>query len=159
MADERWYEPEELARDVPADDGPGDRGDRGGRHRAAPALCEGMRHEWRFLHDLMAESMLGLVTYVQETLGDEGVAEAWSASMERGWKRDTGRSIDRDRREIVRRAGGHLAGALGQRHRAEPGRLHDRGGRGEVHLRDEPLRLGPAALAERARYEGETRYG
>ena len=36
-----------------------------------------MKHEWRFLHDLMAESMLGLVTYIQETLGEEHVAEAW----------------------------------------------------------------------------------
>ena len=31
--------------------------------------------------------MLGLVTYVQQKLGDEGVGEAWEESLRRGWKR------------------------------------------------------------------------
>ena len=32
-----------------------------------------MKHEWLMLHDLMAESVLGLVTYIQAELGDDGV--------------------------------------------------------------------------------------
>jgi hypothetical protein len=43
---------------------------------AARALCEEMKHEWRYLHDLMAEGIGGLISFVQERLGDEGVADA-----------------------------------------------------------------------------------
>jgi hypothetical protein len=64
-------------------------------------LCEDMRYEWRYLHDLMAESMLGLITFIQERLGDDGVADAWTSTFERGWKRDTSQVVDRDRRKIV----------------------------------------------------------
>ena len=53
---------------------------------AAKALCEEMKHEWRLLHDLMAGGMAGLISFVQERLGDEGVEEAWEYSLERGWK-------------------------------------------------------------------------
>lgn len=67
----------------------------------ALSLCKAMRHEWRFLHDVMAESMLGLVTYIQQQEGDDGVARAWEESLRRGWKRDTGKIFERDRREIV----------------------------------------------------------
>ena len=94
-----------------------------------------MRHEWRFLHDVMAESMLGLITFVQQKLGDEGVGEAWEESLRRGWKRDTGKILERDRREIAKALAATLAGALDERDGPEPGRLHDRRGRGEVHLR------------------------
>ena len=117
-----------------------------------------MRHEWRFLHDVMAESMLGLVTYIQETLGDEDVAEAWEESLERGWKRDTDKIVERDRRKIVEALAAtwraHSTSGVGP----DAGRLHDHGGRGEVHLRDEPLRQRSAALAQR-RLQGEDPYG
>src|SRR2546423_1858937 len=59
---------------------------RGGPERAG-VLCEDMKHEWLMLHDLMAESVLGLISFVQDRLGDEGVAEAWTQCTERGWKR------------------------------------------------------------------------
>jgi hypothetical protein len=68
---------------------------------AAVRLCDSMRNEWRFLHDLMAESVLGLISFVQERLGDEGVAEAWRSSMERGWKSDTAAIVARDRRKVL----------------------------------------------------------
>ena len=42
----------------------------------------------------------------------------------------------------------HLARALVQRNRPAAGRLHDRGGRREGDLSDEPMRLGPAAVAD-----------
>src|SRR4051794_40112905 len=53
----------------------------------ARTRCEEMKHEWLMLHDLMAESVLGLISFVQDRLGDEGVAEAWTDCNERGWKR------------------------------------------------------------------------
>lgn len=87
MSEERWFTDEELRamarptldRAIEALDA----GDVAGARRA----CEEMRHEWGMLHDLMTEAVLGLVTFVQERLGDEGVAAAWEESMERGWRR------------------------------------------------------------------------
>jgi hypothetical protein len=100
MAD-RWFTPEQLAemsrptmdRAIEALDA--------GDVETARRLCNAMRHEWRFLHDLMAESTVGLVTFIQERFGEEQVGEAWRDALKRGWKRDTGQILDRDRREVV----------------------------------------------------------
>ena len=86
MAEERWFTEQELGlmsrptmdRAIEAIEA--------GDSELALELCKGMRHEWRFLHDLMAESMLGLVTYIQQQQGDDGVAAAWEESRRRGWK-------------------------------------------------------------------------
>lgn len=67
----------------------------------ARQLCEAMKHEWLMLHDLMAESVLGLISYVQDREGDEGVADAWRFSMERGWRRHVGAIDSLDRRAVV----------------------------------------------------------
>jgi hypothetical protein len=101
MPDSRWYQPEELAElSRPTMDRAIEAIEAGDTERALE-LCRAMKHEWRFLHDLMAESMLGLVTYIQEAFGEEHVAEAWTRSMERGWRSDTGEIMRRDRRQIV----------------------------------------------------------
>jgi hypothetical protein len=98
---ERWFEPEELAQlSRPTMDRAIEAIDAGDLD-AARDLCEAMKHEWRFLHDLMAEAQLGLVTYVQSRLGDEGVADAWRDALGRGWRRDVAKIVQRDRREIV----------------------------------------------------------
>src|SRR5262249_22411433 len=90
MAEERWYEPGELEeRSRPTMDRAIEAIEAGDPDRAVE-LCRGMKYEWRFLHDLMAESMLGLITFIQEQLGEDAVADAWRSSMERGWKSDTG---------------------------------------------------------------------
>ena len=60
-----------------------------------------MRTEWRYLHDVMAESMTGLVSFIQERFGEDSVAEAWTRALSKGWRRDTGKILERDRREIV----------------------------------------------------------
>jgi hypothetical protein len=67
----------------------------------ARQLARGMKNEWRFLHDLMVESVLGLVDFIKRRDGEDVVAEAWQGSMERGWKRDTKEIVSRDRRQIV----------------------------------------------------------
>ena len=66
---------------------------------AARRLCEAMKREWLMLHDLMAESVLGLVTYIQSELGDEGVKEAWEMQVDKGWRRhhDAINRLDRKR--------------------------------------------------------------
>ena len=71
----RWFSDQELAemarptmdRAIEALD----RGDTDG----ARTLCEEMKHEWRYLHDLMAGGLLGLISFVQQRLGDDGVAD------------------------------------------------------------------------------------
>jgi hypothetical protein len=68
---------------------------------SARQLCEEMKHEWRLLHDIMAAGMGGLISFVQERLGDDGVADAWSWSLERGWRPHAEEIARRDRRQIV----------------------------------------------------------
>lgn len=100
MAD-RWFAPEELTemsrptmdRAIEAIDA----GDLDG----ARALCQSMKSEWLMLHDLMVESMLGLVSFVQEEMGDDGVAAAWAYQTEKGWKRHQEGIEKLDRREVV----------------------------------------------------------
>lgn len=100
-SDERWFDPHELAelsrptmdRAIEAIDS--------GSCDVAKKLCNDMRYEWRFLHDVMVELIAGLVTFVQRRVGENAVPEAWSEAMEHGWKRDTTRITKSDRREIV----------------------------------------------------------
>jgi hypothetical protein len=98
---ERWFAPEELEQLArPTMDRAIEALDRGDVDEARK-LCNAMRYEGRFLHDLMAESILGLVTYIQSKLGDDGVEEAWRDSLGRGWKRDTEGVVERARRDVV----------------------------------------------------------
>ena len=77
MAD-RWYSHDELAdmsrptmdRAIEAIDA--------GEIDEARRLCAEMKHEWQMLHDLMAAGVLDLVSFIQQRLGDGGVAEAWT---------------------------------------------------------------------------------
>jgi hypothetical protein len=98
---EKWFSDEELREmSRPTMDRAIEAIDRGDLDEAR-ALCEAMKHEWRALHDLMVEGIAGLITFVQERLGDEGVRDAWESGNERGWKRDV-ETIDRiDRRTVV----------------------------------------------------------
>jgi hypothetical protein len=47
-----------------------------GEPERALELCREMKHEWRFLHDLMVESTVGLVDFVKRRLGEEHVEGA-----------------------------------------------------------------------------------
>jgi hypothetical protein len=101
MDENRWFDPDALAQMSRPTMDRAIEAIEAGDLEAAAALCKAMKYEWRFLHDLMAESTLGLVTFIQENWGDEAVADAWRSSLSRGWKRDTEAVVDRDRREVV----------------------------------------------------------
>jgi hypothetical protein len=118
-----WFEPKELEemsrptmdRAVEAIDA--------GDLEAARRLCEEMKREWLMLHDLMAESVLGLVTYIQEELGDDGVKAAWEMNTEKGWRRHHDAIQHLDRKRLV-----HLLAATWRAHSASgvgehPGRF------------------------------------
>src|SRR5947209_17594703 len=101
MTQEQWFSPEELSElSRPTMDRAIEALDAGDTDRARE-LCEQMKHEWRYLHDLMAGGMLGLISFVQSELGDEGVERAWRYGNEHGWKRDVDTIEQRDRKQIV----------------------------------------------------------
>ena len=55
----------------------GRRGDRARRHRGGEGAVRGEKHESQFMHDLLVDGVAGLISFVKEKLGDEGVQQAW----------------------------------------------------------------------------------
>ena len=146
---DRWFSEEELAelsrptmdRAVEAIDA--------GDLESARRLCGEMKHEWQMLHDLMAAGVLDLVSFIQQRLGEDAVGEAWEQSMNRGWRHHHAAIEALDRRDLV-----ELLAATWRAHSCsgvgpQPGGLRDQRGRREGDLHDEPVRVGPAAGAER----------
>ena len=101
MQEQRWFEPDELEQMSRPTMDRAIEAIEAGDLDAAKRLCGEMKHEWLMLHDLMAESILGLISFVQDKLGDEGVAEAWEVNCEQGWKRHHAAIESLDRRQIV----------------------------------------------------------
>src|SRR5215471_9530400 len=98
---ERWFSEEELREmSRPTMDRAIEAIEAGELERAR-GLCEAMKHEWRFLHDLLVDGIAASMTWVKEHCGEEAVGESQRWAMERYWKRSV-RTIDsRERREIV----------------------------------------------------------
>src|SRR5438876_360977 len=69
---------------------------------AAKRLCEEMKRESQFMHDLLVDGVAGLISFVKEELGDEGVERAWTYSLERSWKGPVEAIAASDRREIAK---------------------------------------------------------
>lgn len=98
---ERWFEPERLAEmSRPTMDRAIEAIDRGDTD-AARRLCEEMKHEWRFMHDLLVDSVAALYTYIRERLGEDSLEDMHRFTMERGWRRNVEAIGDADRRFIV----------------------------------------------------------
>ena len=86
MAGEYWFTPEQLAEMArPTMDSALEALEAQDYEKVA-ALCESMKHEWRFLHDLMAESLLALLTYIGEQFGEERVGDALRYMTTRVWR-------------------------------------------------------------------------
>jgi hypothetical protein len=98
---ERWFSDEELremarptmVRAIEALE----RGDA----EEAKRLCEEMRHESQFMHDLLVDGVAGLISFVKSKLGDDGVEEAWRWSLERSWRRPVETIAKADRRQVA----------------------------------------------------------
>src|SRR5919197_33453 len=67
----------------------------------AKALCEAMKHEWRFRHDMMVDGIAASMTWVKEHCGEEAVGESQRWAMEHYWKRSVHAIDKRDRKQIV----------------------------------------------------------
>ncbi|MGI8677629.1 MAG: hypothetical protein ACR2LX_02860 [Jatrophihabitans sp.] len=101
-AGERWFsvkELTELAR--PTMDRAIEAIERGDAQGAVD-LCEEMRREWRNLHDTMAGMIAGLVSFIQQRLGEDAIADAWTDALGRGWRQETARIQAADRRQVAR---------------------------------------------------------
>src|ERR671934_194740 len=70
--------------------------------KEAKRLCEAMKHESQFIHDLLVDGVAGLISFVGARLGDSGVEEAWSWSLERSWKRPVETIAKSERREVAK---------------------------------------------------------
>jgi len=99
---ERWFSAEELDEmSRPTMDRAIEAIDRGDAAEAK-RLCEEMKHEAQFMHDMLVDGIAGLISFVHAKLGDEAVEEAWEYSLERHWKRAVETIAVSDRREIAR---------------------------------------------------------
>src|SRR5439155_3818951 len=118
---ERWFSDEELGElSRPTMDRAIEALDRGDSE-GARELCEEMKHEWRLLHDIMVEGVAGLISFVQERLGDEGVEEAWRYGLERGWQERVQAIARHDRRELVKALAANWRAHSGSGTGPEPG--------------------------------------
>ena len=99
---ERWFSKDELSQmSRPTMDRAIEAIDRGDTEEAK-RLCEEMKHESQFMHDLLVDGVAGLISFVKEKLGDEGVGEAWQYSLERSWRKPVETIADTDRKLIAR---------------------------------------------------------
>ncbi len=156
--EERWYTAEELAAmSRPTMDRAIEAIDRGDLVKAR-ALCEAMRYEWRYLHDVMAESMTGLISFIHERLGEDAIPDAWTRALSKGWQRDSGKILERDRRDIVEALAATWRAHSGSGTGPNPGAF-------SVEEDDEKFtfRMNPCGSGQRlwrnGAYEGENAFG
>src|SRR3954467_4758827 len=97
---ERWFSEEELSQmSRPTMERAIEAIDRGDSEEAK-RLCESMKHESQFMHDLLVDGVAGLISFVKEKLGDDGVEEAWEYSLEGRWGKPV-ETIDTLDRKVV----------------------------------------------------------
>ena len=71
---ERWFTEDELSEmSRPTMDRAIEAIDRGDGEEAK-RLCESMKHESQFMHDMLVDGTAGLISFIKEKLGDEGVS-------------------------------------------------------------------------------------
>src|ERR1700730_8726822 len=98
---DRWFSEEELERLSQPTMDRAIEAIGAGELQEARRLCVKMKRDRQTLHDLMAAGVLDLVSFIQQRLGDEGVAEAWTQSMSRGWRRHHDAILALDPRQLV----------------------------------------------------------
>jgi hypothetical protein len=98
---ERWFSDEELTEMSRPTMDRAIEAIEAGDLEQAKALCEAMKDEWRFLHDMMVDGIAASLTWVKEHCGEEAVGESQRWAMERYWKRSVHAIDKRDRRDIV----------------------------------------------------------
>src|SRR3954466_3635567 len=109
---ERWFSEDELSEmSRPTMDRAIEAIEAGDLWRAK-ARWEGMKHEGRFLHDMMVDGIAASMTWVKENCGEEAVGESQRWAMERYWKRRV-KAIDARGRKGGRSGRRGVGGAAG----------------------------------------------
>src|ERR671931_1523969 len=98
---ERWFSEEELRQMSRPTMDRAIEAIEAGDLEQAKALCEEMKHEWRFLHDMMVDGIAASMTWVKENYGEEELGRSQREAMERYWKGSVHAISERDRKEIV----------------------------------------------------------
>lgn len=101
MTDTRWFSEHELAEMARPTMDRALEGLAEGRHNDVAALCEAMKHEWRFLHDAMTEQILGLISFIADRMGEDAVEDAWETLLEPMWHGPAEKIVAQDRRRTV----------------------------------------------------------
>ncbi|HEX4622936.1 MAG TPA: hypothetical protein VH231_00655 [Solirubrobacteraceae bacterium] len=83
---ERWFSEEELGEMSRPTMDRAIEAIEAGDLEQAKALCEAMKHEWRFLHDMMVDGIAASMSWVKEHCGEEALGESQRWAMERYWK-------------------------------------------------------------------------
>ena len=151
---ERWFSERGAGRDVAADDGPGDRGDRARRPRRGEAALRG--DEARVaVHARPAGRRDRGADLVRQGASSATTASRRPGSTQPRAQLEAGRSrrsTRADRKQIAEALAAtwraHSTSGVGPK----PGRLRDRRGRREAHLHDEPVRLRASGCGATGRY-------
>ena len=69
---ERWFADEDLAQMSRPTMERAIEAIAAGDDEEAKRLCEEMKHESQFMHDLLVDGIAGLISFVKERLGDRG---------------------------------------------------------------------------------------
>jgi hypothetical protein len=155
---DRWFAPDELAAMSRPTMDRAIEAIKAGEYDKAEELCDGMKEEWRFLHDLMAEQILGLITFIQRRLGDDGVEAAWTESIEQLWRKRSGKILDADRREIVLALAATWRAHSGSGTGPQPGSFTITEDDAKFTFTMNPCGSGQR-LVRLGKYEGESAYG
>ena len=87
---DRWFSDDELeAMSRPVMDRATEAIDRGDLDEAK-RLCEEMKYEGQFMHDMLVDGIAGLISYIQDKLGDDGVEESPNRARRRHERRAAG---------------------------------------------------------------------
>ncbi|HYW03683.1 MAG TPA: hypothetical protein VFA86_07035 [Gammaproteobacteria bacterium] len=72
-----------------------------GDYAGAIEACLDFQHEWGLLHDLLVESVVALLTFIGERMGEDAVGPALDAMTERAWTEPFHKIEKLDRRSLL----------------------------------------------------------
>jgi len=72
-----------------------------GNYERVRQLCEGMKSEWIFLHDMMVEGTAAIADFVVSRLGEEALSDMNRHVMENNWRKAVEAMSKTDPRRVV----------------------------------------------------------
>jgi len=72
-----------------------------GNLEGAKKLCQQMKYEWIFLHDMFAEGAAATASFIVEKLGEEALYDMNRHTMEKNWRQAVEVMVKADPRKVV----------------------------------------------------------